>query len=58
MKIDYEKPLTLIPNSDQNDAIKPLNHLEHEERDREIQAPTFPNLLNQFLISKALVVRN
>ena len=46
-----------FPNSDQIDAIKPLNRLEHEERDVEIQAPISPNLLNQISNSKAPEVR-
>ena len=36
--VDHEKPLPLIPNSDQIDAIKPLNRRKCEERDVEIQA--------------------
>ena len=46
-KVDYEKPLPLIPNSDQIDTIKPLNHQKWEERDVEIQASISLNLLNQ-----------
>ena len=52
-KVDYEKSLPLIPNSDQIDAIKLLNRLEHEERDVEIQALISPNLLNQISNSNA-----
>ena len=44
--VDYEKPLPLIPNSDQIDVINPLNRRKHEERDVEIQAPISPSLLN------------
>ena len=55
-KVDYEKPLPLIPISDQIVAIKPLNRLEHEEREEQIQASISPNLFNQILISKALKV--
>ena len=36
--VDHEKQLPLIPNSDQIDAIKPLNCRKCEERDVEIQA--------------------
>ena len=54
----YEKPLPLIPISDQIAAIKSLNREEHEEREGEIQAPISPNILHQILISKAPEVRN
>ena len=57
MKVDYEKPLPLIPNSDQIDAIKPLNRLKDKECEEEIQASISPNLLNQISISKAPEVR-
>ena len=57
MKIDDEKPVPLIPNRYQIDAIKPLNRLEHEEREEEIQASIYPNLINQISISKAPAVR-
>ena len=56
-KVDYEKPLPLIPNRDQIDVIKPLNRLEHEERDVEIQASISPNLLNQISNSNSPEVR-
>ena len=45
--IYYEKPLPLIPNSDQIDAIKHLNRQKREERDVEIQASISLNILNQ-----------
>ena len=45
--IDYEKPLPLIPNSDQINVIKPLNRRKREELDVEIQASISPSLLNQ-----------
>ena len=45
--VDYEKPLPLIPNSDQIDAIKPLNCRKREERDVQIQASISLNLLNE-----------
>ena len=45
--VDYEKPLPLIPNSGQIDAIKSLNRQKWEERDVEIQASISLNLLNQ-----------
>ena len=45
--VDHEKPLPLIPNSDQIDVIKPLNRRKHEERDVGIQASISPSLLNQ-----------
>ena len=38
--------------------IKTLNREEHEEREREIQAPISLNILHQILISKAPEVRN
>ena len=57
MKVDYEKPLSLIQNRDQINAIKLINRLEHEEREDEIQAPISPNLFHQILISKAPKVR-
>ena len=56
-KVDYEKSLPLIPNSDQIVAIKLLNPIEHEEREEEIQASISPNLLNQMSISRAPEVR-
>ena len=52
-----KKTLPLIPNSDQIDTIKPLNRLEHEECDVEIQASISPNLLNQISNSNAPEVR-
>ena len=42
--VDHEKPLPLIPYSDQIDAIKHLNRRKHEERDVEIQASISPSL--------------
>ena len=45
--VDYEKSHPLIPNSDQIDAIKPLNRRKREEHDVEIQASISLNLLNQ-----------
>ena len=45
--VDYKKLLPLIPNSDQIDAIKPLNHRKQEEHNVEIQASISLNLLNQ-----------
>ena len=38
-------------------VIKPINHEEHEEREREIQAPISPKILHQVLTSKAPEVR-
>ena len=51
--IDYEKPLSLTPNSDQINTIKPLNRRKREERDVEIQASISPSLLNQISTSSA-----
>ena len=56
--VDYEKPLPLIPNSDQIDAIKPLNRQKREERDVEIQESNSLNLLNQISSSCPLWMRN
>ena len=56
--VDYEKPLPLIPNSDQIDAIKPLNRQKREECDVEIQASISLNLLNQISSSCPQWMRN
>ena len=56
-KANYEKPLPLTPISDQNEVIKSINHHENEEREEDVQATISLDLLNQFLISKAPVVR-
>ena len=56
--VDYEKPLPLIPNSDQIDAIKPINRRKCEERDVEIQASISPSLLNQISSSYPLWMQN
>ena len=56
--IYYEKPLPLIPNSDQIDAIKPLNRRKGEERDVEIQASISLNILNQISSSCPSWMRN
>ena len=53
--IDYEKPLPLIPNSNQINTIKPLNHRKREERDVEIQASISPSLFKQNLDFKRSV---
>ena len=54
----YEKPLPLIPNSDQIDAIKPLNCRKQEKRDVEIQSSISLNLLNQISSSRPPWMRN
>ena len=56
--VDYEKRLPLIPNSDQIDVIKPLNHQKQEERYVEIQASISLNLLNQISSSCPPWMRN
>ena len=56
--VDYEKQLPLIPNSDQIDAIIPLNRRKREERDVEIQASISPYLLNQISNSCPPWMRN
>ena len=55
---DYEKPLPLIPNSDQIDVIKPLNCRKREEHDVEIQASISLNLCNQISSSCPSWMRN
>ena len=57
-KIRKQKPLPLIPDCDQIAPIKPLNHEEHEERDRWIQAAISPSILHQISTSTPPWMRN
>ena len=56
-RIIKEKPLPLNQFSDQNAAIKPINHEEHQERHAELQASIFHSIPHQISISKASWMR-